>query len=132
MVEVRPVEIDGRLAVGIQVELPKTRLVIIAAPNGYLMCGALDVQLLDERLGSRRIVAGRALGVRNLQDLLDNPLESVTAEARLLGLRPGMTGREALRALLDLAAGTGCPGDRPSIHEETTSGGAQAATGPSR
>lgn len=100
MVRIDPVAVDGRTVTGITVELPGTRLVALATRTGYLMCGALDVALLSARLAERRIVAGRALGVRGYQDLLDRPLESVTPEAERLGLRPGMTGREALRLLL--------------------------------
>lgn len=96
MVEMKPISIDGRIAVGVTVDLPKTRLVAISTGNGYIMCGALDVGLLNTRLADRGIVAGRALGVRTLEDLLAKPLESVTQEARRLGIREGMTGKEAL------------------------------------
>jgi uncharacterized protein YunC (DUF1805 family) len=99
VVRMTPLEVEGRGAVGITVDLPGTRLVIAATDSGYLMCGALDVALLDARLAERRVVAGRALGVRSLEELLAAPLESVTAEARRLGLREGMSGREALRLL---------------------------------
>ncbi|HEX6989957.1 MAG TPA: DUF1805 domain-containing protein [Bacillota bacterium] len=80
--------------------MPKTRLVILATETGYLMCGALDVSLLDDLLGDRRVVAGRSLGVRSYQDLLERPLDRVTAAARDLGIMPGMRGREALRRML--------------------------------
>lgn len=100
MVRLDPVEVDGRTVTGITVELPGTRLVVLATRSGYLMCGALDVALLSTRLAERRIVAGRTLGVRTYEDLLERPLESVTPEAGRLGLRPGMTGREALGLLL--------------------------------
>lgn len=116
MVEVRPIPLNGGTAIGVKVELPKTRLVAIATPAGYIMCGALDVRLLDDRLGARRIVAGRALGVRDFDDLLDRPLESVTHAARELGIYPGMKGREALERLLAVepapaaGAGDGCSG----------------------
>ena len=96
MVEMKPISIDGRIAVGVTVDLPKTRLVAISTGNGYIMCGALDVGLLNTHLADRGIVAGRALGVRTLEDLLAKPLESVTQEARCLGIREGMTGKEAL------------------------------------
>ncbi|MHB9145671.1 MAG: YunC family protein [Symbiobacteriia bacterium] len=96
MVEMTPISIDGRIAVGITVDLPKTRLVAISTSNGYIMCGALDVNLLNTRLADREIVAGRALGVRTLDDLLTKPLESVTQAALRLGVREGMTGKDAL------------------------------------
>ena len=45
------------------------------------MCGALDVGLLNEKLKDRKIIAGRAVGVRTIEQLLNAPLESVTWEA---------------------------------------------------
>jgi uncharacterized protein YunC (DUF1805 family) len=104
MISMTPLPIGDGVAVGITVDLPKTRLVIATAAAGYIMCGALDVALLDEHLASRQIVAGRAVGVRTLEDLLAQPLERVTAAAAALGLRAGMTGREALGLLVRLAS----------------------------
>ena len=105
MVSLTPLRLAGGTAVGITVDLPGTRLVIAATEAGYIMCGALDVALLDQRLAERRIVAARAIGVRTLEDLLSRPLESVTGAARALGLREGMSGRDALSLLATAAAG---------------------------
>jgi uncharacterized protein YunC (DUF1805 family) len=66
----------------------------------YIMCGALDIGLLNDRLGDRKIIAGRAVGVRTLKELLESPLESVTDEAAALGILPGMPGHEALLKML--------------------------------
>ncbi|PYI57210.1 YunC family protein [Paenibacillus flagellatus] len=96
MMEAKPIVIDGRTVIGITVELPKTTLIAIMTDNGYIMCGALDVALLNDRLKERRIIAGRAVGVRTLEQLLEAPLESVTHEAEKLGIHPGMKGRDAL------------------------------------
>ena len=41
---------------------------------GYIMCGALDVGLLNAKLKERKIVAGRAVGVRTIEQLLEAPL----------------------------------------------------------
>ena len=60
------------------------------------MCGALDVELLNNKLSERKIVAGRAVGVKTIDELLTAPLESVTYEAEQLGIFKGMTGVEAL------------------------------------
>ncbi|GAA3402057.1 DUF1805 domain-containing protein [Paenibacillus hodogayensis] len=88
--------IEGRTVIGVTVELPKTTLIAVSTDKGYIMCGALDVGLLNERLKDRGIVAGRAVGVRTLEQLLEAPLESVTHEAVALGIHPGMKGRDAL------------------------------------
>lgn len=95
-VEVRPIAVGERTALGFRVELPQTHLIAISTDKGYIMCGALDVALLDERLADRRVVAGRALGVRSFADLLERPLTDVTAAAHALGVAPGMSGRDAL------------------------------------
>ncbi len=109
MVTVTPIALPGGgQAVGVTVELPRTRLVAASVPAGYIMCGALDVDLLDRVLGERHIVAGRAVGVRTLDDLLGKPLERVTAAARALGVHEGMTGIEALARLY--AAGSEAAG----------------------
>ena len=50
------------------------------------MCGALDVALLNDRLRERGVIAGRAVGVRTLEELLAAPLESVTDAARAIGV----------------------------------------------
>jgi len=96
MVTMIPIPVEGRIALGIEVKLPKTTLLAVTADQGYIMCGALDIGLLNDRLADRRILAGRAVGVRTLDELLEAPLESVTLEAERLGIVPGMKGREAV------------------------------------
>jgi uncharacterized protein YunC (DUF1805 family) len=100
MIHAEPIMIDGRVAMGIEVKLPKTTLIIVTTDKGYIMCGALDVNLLNERLKDRNIIAGRAIGVRTLQDLLDAPLESVTYGAEELGIHAGTRGRDAILKMM--------------------------------
>lgn len=64
------------------------------------MCGALDIGLLNRNLKDRKIIAGRAVGVRTIDDLLKAPLESVTYEAANCGIVEGMSGEEALLKML--------------------------------
>ncbi|KIL36753.1 hypothetical protein SD71_05720 [Cohnella kolymensis] len=104
MVSVIPLQIEGRTAIGVEVLLPKTTLLAITAGEGYIMCGALDVQLLNERLKDREIIAGRAVGVRTIEQLLNAPLESVTDAARALGIAAGMSGREAILIMAETAS----------------------------
>ena len=96
----RPLDVDGVSITGIEVKLPKTTLLVLTTDLGYIMCGALDIQLLNEQLADREIVAARAVGVRTLEDLLEAPLESVTHTANKFGITPGMTGREAIRKMM--------------------------------
>ncbi|MNV74423.1 hypothetical protein D3C71_1676390 [compost metagenome] len=100
MVTLEPVEVGGHKLVGVEVKLPKTTLLTISTDKGYIMCGALDIGLLNERLADRGIIAGRAVGVRTLEQLLAAPLESVTVQAERLGIVPGMSGADALLKML--------------------------------
>lgn len=96
MISVTPITIDHYPFIAVSVQLPKTNLLAVSSAKGYIMCGALDVALLNEKLRDRGIVAGRAVGVRTIEQLLEAPLESVTAAAEELGITAGMTGKDAL------------------------------------
>ncbi|MGX1901594.1 YunC family protein [Thermolongibacillus altinsuensis] len=96
MIHMTPLLIDGESFTAISVQLPKTTLLAVTSEKGYIMCGALDVALLNEKLKDRGIVAARAIGVRTIDQLLEAPLESVTVAAEQLGIYPGMKGKDAL------------------------------------
>ena len=96
MVSVNPVIIEGQTFIATSVSLPKTTLLTVSNEKGYIMCGALDVALLNNLLSDRQIIAGRAIGVKTIEQLLDAPLESVTHAAEELGVTVGMRGSEAL------------------------------------
>mgnify|MGYP001224200006 CR=1 FL=1 len=100
MITVNPIEIDGHMFTAIQVELPKTNLLIVSNEIGYIMCAALDVHLLNEKLQHREIVAGRAVGVRTIEQLLEAPLESITDASKQYGWSVGMTGKDALLKII--------------------------------
>jgi uncharacterized protein YunC (DUF1805 family) len=104
MVKVIPLQIDEWTAIGVEVLLPKTTLLAITAGDGYIMCGALDIGLLNERLKDRKIIAGRAVGVKTFQQLLDAPMESVTDAALAMGITVGMSGKDAIRLLAESAS----------------------------
>ncbi|WP_067932056.1 YunC family protein [Alicyclobacillus kakegawensis] len=96
MIHVAPLFLDDCAFIQIEVQLPKTNLLVIQCEQGYVMCGALDIRLLRERLASRNIVAARAIGVRTLDELLHGQVESCTQAAESLGITAGMPIREAL------------------------------------
>ncbi|CAM3063602.1 DUF1805 domain-containing protein [Filibacter tadaridae] len=96
MISLSPIVIEGQPFTAVTVRLPKTTLLTISNEVGYIMCGALDVELLNMKLSDRLIIAGRAVGVKTIDQLLNAPLESITLEAEKLGIEKGMIGREAL------------------------------------
>ncbi|PAV28727.1 hypothetical protein CIL05_15720 [Virgibacillus profundi] len=98
MITVNPLEVEGMFFTAIRVELPKTNLLMISNEIGYIMCGALDVDLFNsnEKLRGRNIIAARAVGVRTIDDLLHAPLEKITDASRSYGWEEGMIGKDAL------------------------------------
>jgi uncharacterized protein YunC (DUF1805 family) len=100
LIDLSPVMIDGHPFLAVSVLLPKTTLLAVTSDKGYIMCGALDVGLLNDKLKDRRIIAGRAVGVRTIEQLLNAPLESVTYEAEKLGIHKGMIGKDALLKMI--------------------------------
>ncbi len=70
MVKVEPMWLGDYPVVSIEVRLPKTNLLIIQTDHGYVMCGALDVQLLRNKLTDRGVIAARAVGVKTRNELL--------------------------------------------------------------
>lgn len=100
MIEMEPIELHGHTFLSISVRLPKTNLLVVTSDKGYIMCGALDVALLNEKLKDRKVIAGRAVGVKTIEQLLEAPLESVTIEAENLGITAGMSGKDALAKMV--------------------------------
>jgi uncharacterized protein YunC (DUF1805 family) len=96
MITVNPLEVEGMHFTAIRVELPKTNLLMISNEVGYIMCAALDVDVLNEKLKDRNVIAGRAVGVRTIDDLLHAPLEKITEASKAYGWEEGMPGKEAL------------------------------------
>jgi uncharacterized protein YunC (DUF1805 family) len=96
MLEMSPITIENETFIAVTLKLPKTNFMAVTNDVGYIMCGALDVGLLNAKLKERKIVAGRAVGVRTIEQLLEAPLESVTLEAEELGITVGMKGKDAL------------------------------------
>lgn len=100
MVTIEPIVVGDHIFIGVEVKLPLTTLLTISTSRGYIMCGALDVGLLNEKLKDRGIIAARAVGVRTLSELLAAPVESVTIEAEKFGIVPGMSGSDALLRMI--------------------------------
>jgi uncharacterized protein YunC (DUF1805 family) len=100
LITITPIPIDNNVFIAITVKLPKTNLLAITSEKGYIMCGALDVALLNDTLKDRGIIAGRAIGVRTIDQLLEAPLESITIEAEKIGIIIGMKGKDALLKMI--------------------------------
>ena len=74
MITMVPVKLTGGTAIGTMVEL-------------------------DRIHPERKIIAARVIGVREMKDLLNAKIVEMTNEAKTLGIKEGMTGKEALEKM---------------------------------
>lgn len=90
------IAINGKKAVGIEIDLPGAPLVLAKGAKGFVMCGYLDLHTADRVNAPAAIVRG----VQTVDDLLKAPLVAVSAAATNMGVKPGMSGYEALELFL--------------------------------
>lgn len=80
---------------GIRLKLQNANFLLISAKRGYIMCGYLNMETA-EKLGD---VACIVTGVKTFEDVLKARIVRVSKSASALGLKEGMTGKEALDLL---------------------------------
>ncbi len=101
MIENKNITIEGKEFYTVSVKLPKTTLLVVGNERGYFMCGALDVAIFDSKphLQARKVICGRALGVKTLEQLIEAPLETTTLAAKEIGICEGVKVSDALLML---------------------------------
>ena len=81
---------------GVKVELPRAPLLLLIAPRGYVMCGYLNISTAEELGQAAAIVRG----VKTFEDVLSTKIVRATSGAERLGVKDGMSGREALERMI--------------------------------
>lgn len=89
--------IDGKKVQGIEIPLPGAPLIVARGARGFVMCGYLDLQTADKVNAAAAVVRG----VSSVDELLNKPVVGVSAAATALGVKLGMTGRDALSLLAE-------------------------------
>jgi len=98
LIDVTPLQIDGKTALGLKVELPESPapLVMIIARLGFVCCGFLNIEATEKL----NIAAAMVRGVKSFDDVLNAEVRAATSKAQTLGVKAGMKGKEALKLLL--------------------------------
>jgi uncharacterized protein YunC (DUF1805 family) len=89
------IALEGGPALGLHITLGKAPLLLVAVPQGYVMCGYLNMETAN-KLGD---CAGRVSGVSTFEALLDAKINTVSDAAKVKGLSEGMSARDFLAAL---------------------------------
>ncbi len=90
--ETEIIETKNGAALGIKIKLRTTPLLLIKAEKGYLACGYFNPNTI-ELIGDRAVIIPK---VSSFSEMLNKKPVFVSKEARKLGARLNMTGREIL------------------------------------
>ena len=89
-------ELDGHIFDAVQIPLQGASLLLISGQNGFLGCGYINMETA-ERLGAAFALV---TGVSSFEDMLKREVKAVSSAAAAKGVKPGMSGRDALLLLV--------------------------------
>jgi uncharacterized protein YunC (DUF1805 family) len=94
--EIEQVQLKNGIALGVKIDMKVAPLLLIKTGKGFVMCGYLNIEAA-EKMGD---VAARVSGVKTFEDVLNAKVNMLTSKAKELGIKEGMTGKEALEKML--------------------------------
>ena len=94
------VQLAGKQADGYVITLGKVNLVNVVTDVGMVGCGAFDVAALNSfGYPAARVKPTRGSSIATIDDLLDGVIKDANGAATRLGIKVGMSGKEALDLL---------------------------------
>jgi len=94
------VQLARKQADGYVITLGKVNLVNVVTDVGMVGCGAFDVSALDNfGYPAARVKSTRSTFIETIDDLLDGVIKDANDAASRLGIKVGMSGKEALDLL---------------------------------
>ena len=94
------VELAGKQARGYVIPLGPVNLVLVVTDKGMVGCGAFDVMALNSfGYPAARVRPSEGSSISSIEDLLEGIVKEANPAAEKLGVRMGMSGREALDLL---------------------------------
>lgn len=97
MIEVTPLRVNGKTAMGLKAELPDSPpLVLIIGRTGVVGCGLINIEAA-ERLN---VSAAMVSGVKSFDEVLKAEIKAATSKAQAKGVKVGMRGKDAVEVFL--------------------------------
>jgi uncharacterized protein YunC (DUF1805 family) len=98
MIDVTPLKIDDKTALGLKVELPESPapFIMIIGRKGLVCCGFINMDATEKL----NVTAAMVSGVKSFDDVLNAEVRAATSKAQTLGIKIGMKGKDALARLL--------------------------------
>lgn len=98
MIDVAPLKIEDKTALGLRVELPESPapLIMIIGRRGLVCCGFINMDAAEKL----NVAAAMVSGVKSFDDVLNAEVRAATSKAQTLGVKTGMKGKDALERVL--------------------------------
>jgi len=97
MIEVSPLRVGEKTALGLLVELPDSPpFLMIIGQTGFVGCGFININAAEKL----NVAAATVTGVKSFDDVLNAEIKAVTSKAQTKGIKIGMKGKEAVKLLL--------------------------------
>ena len=97
MIEVSPLRVGEKTALGLLVELPDSPpFLMIIGQTGFVGCGFISINAAEKL----NVAAATVTGVKSFDDVLNAEIKAVTSKAQTKGIKIGMKGKEAVKLLL--------------------------------
>lgn len=97
MIDVTPLKIVDKTAVGLRVDLPDSPpLVLIIGRTGFVGCGFINIEAAEKL----NVSAATVSGVKSFDDVLNAEIKAATSKAQAQGIKLGMNGKDAVKRLL--------------------------------
>ena len=93
------VQLEKKTGDGFVIPLGDVNLVFVRTDKGMVGCGAFDVTALEKFGYPAAKVKPKGSSVRNIDDLMEGEIAAVNPSGGKLGIRAGMSGRDALNLL---------------------------------
>ena len=90
------IQLDGNQLDAVTFATQNTKILVIRVAHGLLGCGYVSVDTAAKVGDALAVVSG----VSSYEDMLQASVKAVSPAAEALGVRPGMTGRDALLKML--------------------------------
>lgn len=90
------VQLDNQSLEAVTLPTPNTKILVVRARLGILGCGYISLETAVKVGDALAVVSG----VSNYEEMLAAPVKAVSPAAEALGIRPGMTGRDALKKMV--------------------------------
>jgi uncharacterized protein YunC (DUF1805 family) len=92
---IEQIDLEKGSAIGLKMDMEHASLLVIRAGCGFVMCGYLNMDVVNKL----EDVAVRVTGVKSFEDVLNARVADVSDAAKKLGITSGMTAKEALNKM---------------------------------